>query len=178
MKKCLSKWTEFIFWINRSGCYICRMSCQQLYIEEKIQIIFYTAKYMLVRFNYDYVSFERGGAWEKMRTEWGGGGGMVIGNGDSKNSTNPPYLVKNERSLSKLLAGMTSAPPLIAGTTWVNLGPGTKKFGSYKEVIVLNILKYKYCVGKSRNLELLTNWWRVQERKSSNYMCLIYIKHF
>ena len=61
---------------------------------------------------------------------------------------------------------------------WVNLGPGSKKFGSYKEVIVLNILKYKYCVGKSRNLELLTNWWPVQERKSGNYMCVIYIKHF
>ena len=174
MKKCLSKWTEFIFWINRSGCYICRMSCQQLYIEEKIQIIFYTDICMSGLIT--IMSLLKGGAWEKMRTEWGGG--MVIGNGGSKNSTNPPYLVQNERSLSKLLAGMTSAPPLIAGTTWVNLGPGTKTFGSYKEVIVLNILKYKYCVGKSRNLELLTNWWRVQERKSSNYMCLIYIKHF
>ena len=123
------------------------------------------------------MSLLKGGGMRK-NENWVGGGGMVIGNGDSKNSTNPPYLVKNERSLSKLLAVMTSAPPLIAGTTWVNLGPGTKKFGSYKEVIVLNILKYKYCVGKSRNLELLTNWWRVQERKSSNYMCLIYIKHF
>ena len=133
---------------------------------------------MHVRFNYDYVSFERGGMRKNENWVGGGGGGMVIGNGGSKNSTNPPYLVQNERSLSKLLAGMTSAPPLIAGTTWVNLGPGTKTFGSYKEVIVLNILKYKYCVGKSRNLELLTNWWRVQERKSSNYMCLIYIKHF
>ena len=124
------------------------------------------------------MSLLKGGGGMRKNENWVGGGGMVIGNGDSKNSTNPPYLVKNERSLSKLLAGMTSAPPLIAGTTWVNLGPGTKKFGSYKEVIVLNILKYKYCVGKSRNLELLTNWWRVQERKSSNYMCLIYIKHF
>ena len=36
------------------------MSCQQLYIEQKIQIILYTAKYMHVRFNYDNVSFERG----------------------------------------------------------------------------------------------------------------------
>ena len=51
VKKCLSKWTEFVFWINRSGCYICRMSCQQLYIEQKIQTILYTAKYMHVRFN-------------------------------------------------------------------------------------------------------------------------------
>ena len=62
VKKFLSKWTEFIFWINRSGCYICRMSCQQLYIEQKIQIILYTTKYMHVRFNYDNVSFERGGS--------------------------------------------------------------------------------------------------------------------
>ena len=37
------------------------MSCQQLYIEQKIQIILYTAKYMHARFNYDNVSFERGG---------------------------------------------------------------------------------------------------------------------
>ena len=37
------------------------MSCQQLYIEQKIQIILYTAKYMQVRFNYDNVYFERGG---------------------------------------------------------------------------------------------------------------------
>ena len=64
------------------------MSCQQLYIEEKMQIILYTAKYMHVRFNYDNVSFEMGGGgevtqkndrlWggpgEKMRTEWGVGG--------------------------------------------------------------------------------------------------------
>ena len=44
VKNCLSKWTESIFWISRSGCYICRISCQQLYIEQKIQIILYTAK--------------------------------------------------------------------------------------------------------------------------------------
>ena len=44
------------------------------------------------------------------------------------------------------------------------------KFGTYKELIVLNILKYKYCVNRSRdisrdhfakNLKKLTNWWRV-----------------
>ena len=75
VKKCLSKWTEFIFWINRSGCYICRMSCQQLYIEQKIQIILYTAKYMHVRFNYDNDSFERG-LTQKNDRLWGGGGGM------------------------------------------------------------------------------------------------------
>ena len=44
------------------------------------------------------------------------------------------------------------------------------KFGTHKELIVLNILKYKYCVNKSRdisrdhfakNRKLLTNWWTV-----------------
>ena len=49
------------------------MSCQQLYIEQKIQIILYTAKYMHVRFNYDNVYFERGGHPQKM-TVCGGGG--------------------------------------------------------------------------------------------------------
>ena len=37
-----------------------------------------------------------GGHEKKKRTEWGG---VVIRNGGSKNSTSPPYLVKNERSL-------------------------------------------------------------------------------
>ena len=49
------------------------MSCQQPYIEEKIQIILYTAKYMHVRFNYDNVSFERGGGHPKKMTVFGGG---------------------------------------------------------------------------------------------------------
>ena len=52
------------------------MSCQQLYIEGKIQIILYTAKYMPVRFNYDNVSFERGGGGgvtPKNDRLWGGG---------------------------------------------------------------------------------------------------------
>ena len=102
VKKCLSKWTEFIFWINRSGCYICRMSCQQLYIEQKIQIILYTAKYMHVRFNYDNVSFESwggrvtpkkwpslGGGGLRENEDWVGGA-MVIRNGGSKNSTSTP----------------------------------------------------------------------------------------
>ena len=48
------------------------MSCQQLYIEEKIQIILYTAKYMHVRFNYDNVSFERG-VHPNETTVFGGG---------------------------------------------------------------------------------------------------------
>ena len=50
------------------------MSCQQLYIEEKMQIILYTAKYMHVRFNYDNVSFEMGGGGSpKKMTIFGGG---------------------------------------------------------------------------------------------------------
>ena len=44
------------------------------------------------------------------------------------------------------------------------------KFGTHKELIVLNILKYKYCVNKSgdmsrdcfaKNRKLSTNWWPV-----------------
>ena len=50
------------------------MSCQQLYIEQKIQIILYTAKYMHVRFHCDNVSFERG-SHPKNHRLWGGGGG-------------------------------------------------------------------------------------------------------
>ena len=52
------------------------MSCQQLYIEQIIQIILYIAKYIHVRFNYDNVSFERGGHPRKMTACGGGGGGM------------------------------------------------------------------------------------------------------
>ena len=51
------------------------MSGQQLYIEEKIQIILYTVKYMHVRFNYDNVSFERRGGHPPKMTVFGGGGG-------------------------------------------------------------------------------------------------------
>ena len=44
------------------------------------------------------------------------------------------------------------------------------KFGTHKELIVLNILKYKYCVNLAcdmsrdqfaKNPKLLTNWWPV-----------------
>ena len=52
------------------------MSCQQLYIEQIIQIILYIAKYIHVRFNYDNVSFERGGGHPQKMTACGGGGGM------------------------------------------------------------------------------------------------------
>ena len=54
------------------------MSCQQLYIEQIIQIILYIAKYIHVRFNYDNVSFEREGGHPPKMT---------------------PYIVKNEQSL-------------------------------------------------------------------------------
>ena len=49
------------------------------------------------------------------------------------------------------------------------------KFGTHKELIVLNILKYNYCVYKSRdmsrdhlakNRKLLPSWWSVKEKKS------------
>ena len=48
-------------------------------------------------------------------------------------------------------------------------GAGSK-FGTHKELIVLNILKYNHCVNKSRdmsrdhfakNRKLLSNWWPV-----------------
>ena len=55
---------------------------------------------MHVRLNYDNVSFEKGESPQKIDRLWGGG--MVIRNGGSKNSTSPPYLVKNERSLKRL----------------------------------------------------------------------------
>jgi len=44
------------------------------------------------------------------------------------------------------------------------------KFDRHEDLIVLNILKYKYCVDKSgdmardhlsKNFKYLTNWWRV-----------------
>ena len=61
------------------------------------------------------------------------------------------------------------------------------KFGTHKELIVLNILKYKYCVSKLRdmlrfhfakNRKLLTSWWPVKEKKSRNNIFLIHIKYF
>ena len=52
------------------------MSCQQLYIEQIIQIILYIAKYIHVRFNYDNASFERGGGHPQKMTACGGGEGM------------------------------------------------------------------------------------------------------
>ena len=59
-------------------------------------------------------------------------------------------------------------------------------FTAHKELIVLNILKYKYCVNRSRdisrdhfakNLKKLTNWWRVWEKKSSDNIFLIHIQY-
>ena len=60
------------------------MSCQQLYIEQKIQIILYTAKYMHVRFNYDNVSFESwgGGGSHPPKMTVSGGGGLMRENED------------------------------------------------------------------------------------------------
>ena len=66
------------------------MSCQQLYIEQMIQIL-NTAKHMHVRFNYDMSLLKGGGvtqkmtvnggggAQEKLRTEWGGPWLFVMG---------------------------------------------------------------------------------------------------
>ena len=93
--------------LSSSGCYICRMSWQQLYIQLKIQIILYTAKCMRVRFNCDNVSFERGVTPKKWPSVRGGsrrknedGGAMVIRNGGSKNSTSPRTLQKMNAPLS------------------------------------------------------------------------------
>ena len=36
-----------------------------------------------------------------------------------------------------------------------------KLAGTHKELIVLNIFKYKYCVNFARYRKLLTNWWPV-----------------
>jgi len=64
----------------------------------------------------------------------------------------------------------------FTGGEWINgcnfsIDDGAKsKFGTHKELIVLNIFKYKYSVNKSRdmsrdhlakNRRLLTNWWPV-----------------
>ena len=61
------------------------------------------------------------------------------------------------------------------------------KFGRYKELIVFIILKYKYCVYKSRdisrdhfakNRKLLTIGWLFKKKKSSDSIFLIHIKYF
>ena len=49
------------------------MSCQQLYIEQMIQIL-NTAKHMHVRFNYDMSLLKGGGVTQKMTVNGGGGG--------------------------------------------------------------------------------------------------------
>ena len=52
------------------------MSCQQPYIEEKMQIILYTAKYMHVRFNYDPKKMTVfGGGGMRKNEDWVGGHG-------------------------------------------------------------------------------------------------------
>ena len=61
------------------------------------------------------------------------------------------------------------------------------KFGTQKELIVLNILKYKYCVNKShgmsrdqfaKNRKLLTNVLPVSKKKSTDSIALIQVKYF
>ena len=61
------------------------------------------------------------------------------------------------------------------------------KFGTHKELIVLNILKYKYCVNQShdmsrdqfaKNPKLLTNWLPVSKKKSTDSIYPIYITYF
>ena len=56
------------------------------------------------------------------------------------------------------------------------------KFGTHKELIAFNILKYKYYVNQScdmsrdhftKNRKLLTNWWPVYENKLSNNILFI-----
>ena len=51
---------------------------------------------------------------------------------------------------------------------WHRSDGAESKFGAHKELIVLNILKYKHCVNKARDMsrdhfakngKLLTNWW-------------------
>ena len=58
----------------------------------------------------------------------------------------------------------------IIGYNFAIHGGAELKFGTHKELIVLNILKYKYYLNKSRdtsrdqfgkNCTLLTNWWPV-----------------
>ena len=73
---------------------------------------------------------------------------------------------------------------------YYNLGTddgAESKFGTHKELIALNILKYKHSVNKAidmsrghfaKNLKLLTNWWPVSEKKSGNNIFLIQIKDF
>ena len=51
-----------------------------------------------------------------------------------------------------------------------------------KKLIVLNILKYKSSdISRdhfAKNRKLLTNWWPVYEKKSSNNIFLIHFKYF
>ena len=88
--------------------------------------------------------------------------------------------LRNERRNSILVTHhYPGLRPGTKGFTWrkwiigYNFGiddGAESKFGASKELMVLNISKYKYCVNKSRdksrhhyakNCELLTNWWPV-----------------
>ena len=50
------------------------------------------------------------------------------------------------------------------------------KFGTYKELIVFIILKYKYCVYKSRDIS--RDHFAKKRKKSSDGIFLIHIKYF
>ena len=61
------------------------------------------------------------------------------------------------------------------------------KFGTHKELIVLNILKYKYCVNQShdmsrdqfaKNRKSLTNGLPVSKMISTDTIVLIDVKYF
>ena len=61
------------------------------------------------------------------------------------------------------------------------------EFGTHKELTIINILKYKHCVNKSRdksrdhfakNRELLTNWAAGLRKEIGKNIFLIYIKYF
>ena len=73
---------------------------------------------------------------------------------------------RNSSSLRPGSKGFTCGKWIIFYNLGIDDG-AELKFGTHKELIVLNILKYKYCVNKSRdtsrdqfgkNCKLLTNW--------------------
>ena len=99
-----------------------------------------------------------------------GGGGLYISNRFEGVLTETGGLFERGSFSSSLKPGTK----LFTWGKWIisyNFGidDGTEsKFGTQKELTVLNILKYEYCVNKSRdmsrdhfakNCKLLTNWW-------------------
>ena len=99
-------------------------------------------------------------------------------------------IVKKEKKTqsisSSLRPGITCGKWFIGYNFGINDG-AESQFRTHKELIVLNILEYKYRVNKSRdmsrdhfakNRKLLTSWWPVWKTKSSNDIFLIHIKYF